>query len=157
MSDEEGVLRTPGGQLLPGTANPALVKARSKAVLLSVRIRKMLEEKFAGGDLLPYEVAAEILTNTEESSQDRLKAASFLAERLHGKPTQAIELTGKRGGPVKAEVKDTTPEKPQSERISEALRSLSVLARQSQLPGAGGVGGGTGEDASGAGGGPRSA
>lgn len=157
MSDEDNVRRDPEGRLLPGTANPTAGRVRSKAALLSTRIRKMLEEKFQGGDLLPYEVAAEILKNTEESSQDRLKAAAFLAERLHGKPTQAIELTGKRGGPVKTEHKDTTPEKAQHERISEALRSLSVLARHSQLPVPGGNGEGAGGDVSGAGGGPRSA
>lgn len=157
MSDEDEVLRGPGGKLLPGTSNNLIPKARSKAVLLSLRIRRMLEEKFQGGDLLPYEVAAEILKSTEETAQDRLKAAAFLADRLHGKAMQRVELTGKRGGPVKTETKDTTPEKAQHERISEAIATISVLARHAQFPVAGGNGSGSGEDASGTGGGPRSA
>lgn len=157
MSDSPGTpTHSPDGKLLPGARIRTNAHV-SKARLLSTRIRKMLEEKFEGGDMLPYAVAAEILNSTAESSQDRLKAAAFLAERLHGKPTQAIELTGKRGGPVKTETKDTTPEKAQHERISEAIATISVLARHAQFPVPGGNGAGSGEDASGAGGGPRSA
>jgi hypothetical protein len=156
MSDtEEGVLRGPGGEFLPGSDMPGKAKKRSKAQLLSSRIRRMLEEEFQEGDLLPYRIATEIAKSKDESSQDRLKAVSFLADRLHGKSVQAVELSGPKGGPVKTVTKNTTPEKPQHALISEALRSLAVLDRHRQLHGLGGVEGVAGDAEPGAGGGPH--
>lgn len=155
MSDDaEMPTHTPEGKLLPGAKIRTKAKI-SKARLLSDRIRKMLAEEFEGGDLLPYRVAAEILASKGEASQDRLKAGAFLADRLDGKTAQAIELTGKSGGPVKTVTKNTTPEKPQHALISEALRSLAVLDRHRQLHGLGGAEGVAGNAESGAGGGPH--
>lgn len=46
------------------------------------------------------EVIAEIMNNADAPPQIRLAAAGTLLDRGYGRPHQAVELTGPRGGPI---------------------------------------------------------
>lgn len=112
----------------------------NRARYVSAKVKKLLQGMFGdeAGEWKPYAVAAEIMTSDASMPGDRLKAANMLAERMHGKAVQAIELSGPDGAPVQTE-SQVTHHAPAAERIADIFKTLSVMAQHGRLDVPGGT------------------
>lgn len=109
----DGIIRTEGGRFAKGSSS----RQRSRGVnsrKLSKALKRMLVEKFGPqeGTLKMYIVAAEILADTGEQGKTRLKAAEFLADRVHGKPVTTVDLAAEvqQGSPLERDMRKLSPE-----------------------------------------------
>lgn len=117
---------------------------------LSRRVRDMLKGMFPGQDaeMVPYAVMAECMADTEAEWKDRTKAAQYLSERMHGKPVQALEMSGPAGAPIQTE-STVTHNVPPAERLLSLFKSLAVLDKHGGVPVPSGTGGVDGDASSG--------
>lgn len=122
---------------------------------LSRRVRDMLKGMFPDKDaeMVPLAIMAQCMVDTEAEWKDRTKAAIYLDERMHGKPVQAIEMSGPAGAPIQTD-STVTHNVPPAERLLSLFKSLAVLDKHGGVPVPGGTGpvdgdassGGTGGD-----------
>jgi hypothetical protein len=116
-SDETAAKRVIGRPFPKGTSgNPG---GRPKKRLID----EVLEELLLTDDsAVAQTVAAALL---KKAKRGDVKAIQLLAERVQGKPRQAVQLTGAYGGPI--ELRDVTREQAR-ERILELTKKISTSA-----------------------------
>lgn len=121
MTDETTPARKPGTWAKGQSGNPA---GKPKVTFTVERDGQMVEMTIA--ELCREETVASIATiveirdDTDNLATIRLAAAEALLNRGHGRPTQAVELTGPNGGPIKTITTDMTA-KEAAERYREEL------------------------------------
>lgn len=109
----DGIIRSENGRFTPGTS-PRRRSMGINSRKLSRDLKNMLIEKFGPQDgmLKMYTVAAEILADVKVAAKDRLKAAEFLADRVHGKPVTSVDLSAsvERGSSLERDMRKMSPE-----------------------------------------------
>lgn len=154
MVDDNGISRDPKtGKVTEGSIRKVAKIASAKG--LSRRVREMLKGMFPDKDaeMVPYAVMAQCMADTEAEWKDRTKAAQYLSERMHGKPVQALELSGPAGAPIQTD-SQVTHNVPPAERIVALFKTFAVLDKHGGVAVHGGDGPVDGEPASGSAGGP---
>lgn len=129
---EDGITRDEKTGKVTGGSIRKVAKIAS-ARGLSRRVRDMLKGMFPDKDaeMVPLAIMAQCMVDTEAEWKDRTKAAIYLDERMHGKPVQAIEMSGPAGAPIQTD-STVTHHVPTPERIADLIRTFGVLAGRSQ-------------------------
>lgn len=92
-------------------------------------VSREVREAAQAYSLQAIETLAAIMLNYASRDLDRIAAADKILDRAIGKPAQAVELTGKDGGPL--EHADKTPaltSEQRGRRIVELLNTVAALA-----------------------------
>lgn len=108
MPFKPGQPKPAGSGRKPGTGNHATVDVRGLAQAYTAQA---------------IEVLAAIMRDETAPPAARRAAASELLDRGHGRPAQAMELTGADGGPVQTQAVDMGPQAALS--LSERLQRLA--------------------------------
>lgn len=96
-----------------GGARPGAGRRKGATDKLKADVKALASEYGAAA----IKALAEIATGGNQPAAARVSAANALLDRGFGKPSQAVELTGKDGGPVQQAI--VTPE-----QLAEAVRSV---------------------------------
>lgn len=146
MSDAGNNGRDEKGRLLPGNSvkkTGVHMKARKVSRGLKAEMVRRYQYQPLDPDnpgepmgkeravLKHYFALLDIMQSPVEKAADRIKAASEIANRIDGKPVQALELMGAGGGPVQSEtlVTSNEPDLSPAERLALAIKSLGILAQ----------------------------
>jgi hypothetical protein len=95
-----GAKPAPGGARKGAGRKPDWFKAECARILDQHKLLEFMGRVASGQETETHIDAMRNVHEIPAKMSDRIKAVEFLADRAHGKPAQAVEVSGEGGGPL---------------------------------------------------------